>query len=288
MTVWYNSSDQVCKIPLLVGKNDRKMINDVQDCDAIHEDGKKYLENYGYNAILSPLDQTLLPDWLDDKCDKLEYLRKCEATLYSYAKNPELNKVIWTIFSKIKLTELSNPRIFMSLRKTNFSHPDPRIMDNIEDSFELIGREGAALFDRDSDGVPRLREFKPEILKQLALDNLYEDRLKGFIEGIKLWNTGKGQPINDIVYFWFHSPDLNQVKNILGNDGFLIRQCVKCYCPDNYMVRSVIEDTPTHYSRILFDVPLYKEKETATALYVTYPYAYKLLKNDQDMPGDNR
>src|SRR5574337_202867 len=200
-------------------------------------------------------------------------LQKFRATPNEYVKDVVLNKVIWTILSSHHLSTLPLPdgRPFRALYLDDFVSP---LREYIEDIFRDLKKSGCLDYERNHAGRVVAFGFDISKLVVVAKDNLNMDIMQPFINGIKKWNTPQGVSVDDICHSAFHSTKPLKVKDDLSNNGFIILKDSRTHIPNNWFVRDVINNGPSEYARLLWDLEFYRGNDKPSNLYVTFPDIY--------------
>jgi hypothetical protein len=183
-------------------------------------------------------------------------------------KDPILNKVIWTIISKLALEKCDGVP-FRALHLDEFVSGS---RTKVEEIFYYLSDNECCRLNKDYKGWSTIDHFDEEKLKMLALANFKNhETMDMFGEHIQKWNTDKGMSINDLCFTLFLI-SARQLKDSLSDCGLIITHTSVCHTTD--FMKGMISDGPSEYTRVLWDVPIFPSREKVSNLYVTYPDIY--------------
>lgn len=207
-------------------------------------------------------------DILKERC--AEQLR--QQTISLYVKDTILNNVIWAMFSKKSLSEIDNGKPFRALRIESFQS---NIRNQVEEIFLLLETKQAIVLNKSYKDTLIVTSFDWEKLKTIALSNIHmSDGMIDFIKGIKQWNTKNAHSIPSLCFTSFCQT--NAILD-LSDIGLVHIERSISYLSD--LFKYLFVNSPSDYSRILFDIPLNK-RETKKEFHITYPSIYILEKGD--------
>jgi hypothetical protein len=217
-----------------------------------------------------------------DVITRTDYIRKaiseyCNQELFNYkdvrspiVNDDLLNKVIWTIFSKLALHKCEET-IFRALHLNEFAFG---ARTKVEEIFSFLADKKCCKFATDHKNNPTISHFNEELLKKIALENFKNYEAMGIFEKqIIKFNTKDWVPVDDFCFEMYTCLGLN-AKDALSSCGFIITNTSKCYATD--FMKAIFLNSPSEYAYNLWNIPVYKndEKQQRGSKYITYPDIY--------------